>query len=240
MICNTFLNSSKKLALLIDPDKHTSESVIHVSRIAEALKVDYIFVGGSILMTSIEHTVQYIKAYYNGPVLLFPGNSCQVSQNADAILFLSLLSGRNAEFLIGNHVISAPRIKQIGLEVIPTGYILINCGRVTSVEYMSNTQPIPSDKPDIAIATALAGEMLGLKCLYLEGGSGAETPVPESIIKGVRENCSIPLIVGGGIRSSEQLLQIYNAGADIAVVGTAIEKNQSLLQKLIEVRNSLQ
>lgn len=239
MIFDSFLHSSKKLALLIDPDKHSNESIIHISRVAEALKVDYIFVGGSILISNIEHAVQYIKAYYNGPVILFPGNSCQITHNADAILFLSLLSGRNAEFLIGNHVVSAPRIKQIGLEVIPTGYILINCGRVTSVEYMSNTQPIPADKPDIAIATALAGEMLGLRCLYLEGGSGAQECIPDTIITGVKSMCSVPIIVGGGIRSAEQLRNVYAAGTDIAVVGTAIEQNQSLLQEFIEVRNSL-
>lgn len=238
MIYDSFFTSTKKLALLIDPDKHSTESVTLVARLAEALKIDYIFVGGSILMANIEHTIQFIKGYYNGPVLLFPGNSCQVTHNADGILFLSLISGRNAEFLIGNHVVSAPQIKQIGLEVIPTGYILIDCGKTTSVEYMSNTRPIPAEKVDIAIATAMAGEMLGLKCLYLEGGSGANSIIPSSIIKGVKTTTQIPLIVGGGIRTDKHLLDIYEAGADIAVVGTAIEKDQSLLQNFAAVRNS--
>lgn len=238
MIYDSFSTQKKKLALLIDPDKHSTESVTLVSRLAEALKIDYIFVGGSILMANIEHTIQFIKGYYSGPVLLFPGNSCQVTHNADGILFLSLISGRNAEFLIGNHVISAPHIKQIGLEVIPTGYILIDCGKTTSVEYMSNTRPIPSEKPDIVMATAMAGEMLGLRCLYLEGGSGAHTTIPAPIIKGVKTTTNIPIIVGGGIRTKEDLTNIYEAGADIAVVGTAVEKDQSLLQIFAEVRNS--
>ncbi|MFO7868286.1 MAG: geranylgeranylglyceryl/heptaprenylglyceryl phosphate synthase [Bacteroidales bacterium] len=238
MIYDSFTTKPKKLALLIDPDKHTVDSITLISRLAESLHVDYIFVGGSILLTNIEHTIQYIKAYYHGSVLLFPGNANQVSNNADGILFLSLISGRNAEFLIGNQVVSAPRIKQIGLEAISTGYILINCGSTTSVEYMSNTQPIPSSKTDIAVATAIAGEMLGLSCLYLEGGSGAKTIVSPDIIQKVKKACSVPIIVGGGIRTPENLNTVYKSGADIAVIGNAIEENQNLLPDLISIRNT--
>ncbi len=235
MIYDSFIKKDKKqLALLIDPDKHTDESITHISRIAETLSVDYVFVGGSLLMADIERTIKYIKAYYSGEVILFPGNANQVASNADGILFLSLISGRNAEFLIGNHVISAPKIRKANLEVIPTGYLLIDCGNRTSVEYMSNTTPIPSEKPDIAIATAIAGEMLGLKALYLEGGSGAKNTIPTSIISGVKENTNLPIIVGGGIRSAKDLEAIFNAGADIAVVGTAIEQNQNLLAELMQ------
>jgi len=239
MIHSSFTNTdTKKLALLIDPDKHDNNSLASISKKAETLNVQYIFVGGSLLMANIENTITQIKKQYNGPVILFPGNACQVSANADGILFLSLISGRNAEFLIGNHVISAPVIKQTKLEVIPTGYILIDGGNKTSVEYMSNTSPIPAQKPDIAIATAIAGEMLGLKCLYLEGGSGAKNIIPEKLIEGVKQNVSIPIIVGGGIRSAESLQTVFNAGADIAVVGTIIEENSTILDEMMMVVNS--
>jgi len=238
MIYDSFLQTRKQLALLIDPDKHTDESLRSISQSAENEKVDYIFVGGSLVSTSTEHSVSIIKEIYSGPVILFPGNACQVAPNADAILFLSLISGRNAEFLIGNHVVSAPIIKQSKLEAIPTGYMLIDCGGATSVEYMSNTRPIPYNKPDIAVATALAGELLGLKALYLEGGSGANTIVNPITIAQIKKHCSIPLIVGGGIRTTEALQQVYDSGADIAVIGTIIEKDPTLLSAMKAVANN--
>lgn len=238
MIYDSFLQTRKQLALLIDPDKHTDESLRSISQSAENEKVDYIFVGGSLVSTSTEHSVSIIKEIYSGPVILFPGNACQVAPNADAILFLSLISGRNAEFLIGNHVVSAPIIKQSKLEAIPTGYMLIDCGGATSVEYMSNTRPIPYNKPDIAVATALAGELLGLKALYLEGGSGANTIVNPITIAQIKKHCSIPLIVGGGIRTIDTLKQVYDAGADIAVIGTIIEKDPTLLAAMKAVTNN--
>ncbi len=238
MIYDSFLQTRKQLALLIDPDKHTDESLRSISQSAENEKVDYIFVGGSLVSTSTEHSVSIIKEIYSGPVILFPGNACQVAGNADAILFLSLISGRNAEFLIGNHVVSAPIIKQSNLEAIPTGYMLIDCGGATSVEYMSNTRPIPYNKPDIAVATALAGELLGLKALYLEGGSGANTIVNPITIAQIKKHCSIPLIVGGGIRTIDTLKQVYDAGADIAVIGTIIEKDPTLLAAMKAVTNN--
>ncbi|MCQ2960472.1 MAG: geranylgeranylglyceryl/heptaprenylglyceryl phosphate synthase [Bacteroidales bacterium] len=235
MIYESFTQNQKKLALLIDPDKHNENSLHAISESAQKEGVDFIFVGGSLVTSSTSNTINIIKQSYKGPVILFPGNASQVSANADAILFLSLISGRNAEFLIGNHVLSAPVIKNAGLESIPTGYILIDCGKTTSVEYMSNTRPIPYNKPDIAVATALAGELLGLRAIYLEGGSGANTFVNPEIITRVKKACSIPIIVGGGIRTPETLQQIYESGADIAVVGTIIEKQPNLLSEMMAV-----
>lgn len=235
MIYDSFLQKQKKLALLIDPDKQSDESLKSLAKTAENEGVHFVFVGGSLVTSSTSHAISVIKESYNGPVILFPGNASQVSVNADAILFLSLISGRNAEFLIGNHVLSAPVIKNANLEAISTGYILIDCGKTTSVEYMSNTSPIPYNKPDIAVATALAGEMLGLKALYLEGGSGANTIVNPEIISRVKKACSIPLIVGGGIRTTESLREVLECGADIAVVGTIIEKQPELLPAMMAV-----
>ena len=235
MIYQSFKKKQKQLALLIDPDKHSEDTLLKLSCTAQQEAVDFIFVGGSLVTNSVEHTVAKIKEAYTGPVVLFPGSACQVASNSDAILFLSLISGRNAEFLIGNHVLSVPIIKRTNLEVIPTGYILIDCGSTTSVEYMSNTRPIPYNKPDIAEATALAGEMLGLKALYLEGGSGAKTIVNPQTITRVKKACAIPLIVGGGIKTPEDMRQVYKSGADIAVIGTIIEKQPELLVEMKKV-----
>ena len=170
--------------------------------------------------------VAQIKKKTTLPIVLFPGNASQVVGNADALLLLSLISGRNAEFLIGQHVNAAVQIAKTNLEVIPTGYILIDGGVATSVQYMSATQPIPANKVDIATATALAGELLGLKMVYLEAGSGARNPVSSEIISSVRDTLHIPIIVGGGLRSVAEVERVWNAGADIAVVGTAIEKGE--------------
>ena len=240
MIYDSFTQNKKKLALLIDPDKQSDGTLRNISQSAEKELVDFIFVGGSLVTSSTSHAIAVIKEHFSRPVILFPGNASQVSANADAILFLSLISGRNAEFLIGNHVLSAPVIKNAKLEAIPTGYLLIDCGGATSVEYMSNTRPIPYNKPDIAVATALAGEMLGLKALYLEGGSGANTFVNPEIIKRVKLSCSIPIIVGGGIKTPETLQQIYECGADIAVIGTIIEKQPTLLSEMMAVVKKFQ
>ncbi|HPM12553.1 MAG TPA: geranylgeranylglyceryl/heptaprenylglyceryl phosphate synthase [Bacteroidales bacterium] len=233
MIYKLFTQNTKQLALLIDPDKHTAQSLRSIAKSAQKLGVDYIFVGGSLLTTDISECVNAIKKVFLGPVILFPGHATQVTQYADAILFLSLISGRNPEFLIGNHVIAAPAIKQAGLEVIPTGYILIESGKTTSVEYMSNTKPIPRSKPDIAIATAMAGEMLGLRALYIEAGSGADESVDVELIQKIKQTCTIPIIVGGGIQTTQQLQDIYTAGADIAVIGTVIEQQPELLASMV-------
>jgi phosphoglycerol geranylgeranyltransferase len=220
----------KTFALLIDPDKHTEDSIKNLVIKANCYPgPDILLVGGSIVFNGIDRTVQLIKTLTKKPVVLFPGNAVQFSPYADGILFLSLISGRNPEFLIGNHVLAGPKIKKSGIEVIPTGYILINSGIDTSVSYMSNTSPIPYFKNDIATATAIAGELLGLQAMYLEAGSGAFKPVSVEMIKEVKSNISVPLIVGGGIKTTDQLRQILKAGADMVVIGTAAEENDSLV-----------
>lgn len=191
--------------------------------------------GVSLVSNPIAPFIQKIKENSEIPVLLFPGNLLQISNNADGILFLSLISGRNPDLLIGNHVASAPMIKSSGMEVISTGYILVENGKSTSVENISNTKPVPSDKPDIASATAIAGEMLGFKLIYLEAGSGAQHPVKTEMITRVKKNIKVPLVVGGGIRNSEDAKNILNAGADIIVIGNVIEKDTSFLKKISDI-----
>lgn len=223
----------KQFALLIDPDKPDLTRLAETAAIAQQSNVDLFFIGGSLLTSDkLEQCISVLKAHSNIPVVLFPGNTMQIHKSADAILFLSLISGRNPEMLIGKHVIAAPYIKEAGLEVIPTGYMLIDSGKPTAALYMSNSQPIPSDKNDIASCTALAGEMLGLKMIYLEAGSGAMHPVPCEMVTAVRQQISLPLIVGGGIRTPETALALCNAGADILVVGTAIESNTTLIPSI--------
>jgi phosphoglycerol geranylgeranyltransferase len=170
-------------------------------------------------------------------VLLFPGNLLQLSGKADGILLLSLLSGRNPEYLIGNHVLASRFLKRSGIEIIPTGYLLIDGHHLSSVEYVSNTRPIPSEKTDIIVATALAGEQLGLRLIYLEAGSGADTRVREEIVSRVRDTIAIPLIVGGGIKTPEDIRALYKAGANGVVVGSAIEEDYTILPSLAAVRD---
>ena len=231
-----FSSKGKKLAVLIDPDKSTTESLKRISQLSAEKDIDFIFVGGSIVSNPIGEQIEIIKSYYSGPIILFPGDPCQITDNADAILYLSLISGRNPEFLIGNQVASSMRLRKSPLEVIPTGYILIDGGIVSSVEYVSNTKPIPFNKPDIAVSTAVAGEMLGQKLIYLEAGSGANKPVSTDIIAAVKKNISIPLIVGGGIKTAEQLRNTYNAGADIVVIGNSLETNPELINEFSKMR----
>lgn len=227
---------SKKIALLIDPDKHSDASIDFIVSLAEKNDVDFFFVGGSLVISPIEKTIAYLKNKTKIPVIIFPGNIIQVSELADGILFLSLISGRNPELLIGQHVISAQRIKNSKLEVLPTGYILIENGKTTSVEYISNTTPVPNDKPEIAVATAIAGELLGLKLIYLEAGSGATNTVGLHIISEIRKNISLPLLVGGGIKTENEARQIYEAGADIIVIGSALEVNPDSISDLCRAR----
>jgi putative glycerol-1-phosphate prenyltransferase len=229
----------KSLALLIDPDKVNGESLDNILATAAENRVDYILAGGSLTFNRIEVLIDYIKEQCTIPVILFPGNLLQLSCEADAILLLSLISGRNPELLIGNHVLAAPYLRDVRHKLISTGYILINCGSRTSVEYMSQTESIPADKPDIVIATALAGEMLGLKMIYLEGGSGAITPVPAEIIRAVRENITIPVVVGGGLRTPKQILEAYLAGADLVVLGNGVEDNPGLIKEACQTRDKL-
>jgi putative glycerol-1-phosphate prenyltransferase len=225
-------NCEKQIAVLIDPDNVDNDTLVKRVEIINTGNVDYVFVGGSLLKNSIDNCVDIIKDNTTKPVILFPGSCCQISDKADAILFLSLISGRNPEFLIGNHVIAAPYLYQTGLEIISTAYILIDGGKVSSVQYMSNTSPIPSDKTDITVATALAGEMCGNKLIYLEAGSGALNPVADETIIAVKQKISCPLIVGGGIKTKSELSNKFNAGADIVVIGNAIERNEDLLKSL--------
>ena len=227
-------NKEKMVALLIDPDNHDSESLENIVNIANLAGIDFLLIGGSIITKSFNEQITIIKEKTTMPVFLFPGNLLQLCNLADGILLLSLISGRNPELLIGNHVIAAPFLKNNGMEVIPTGYILVDTGNRTSVEYMSNTSPIPSNKPDIAVATAMAGEMLGHKLIYLEGGSGAEQTINQQIISEVKKNISIPLIVGGGIRTSIQARQIFNAGADIIVIGTVAEESPDMVFEIVK------
>lgn len=230
----------KQIALLLDPDKVLNREVETIALKAAEAKVDYIFVGGSMLVNNeLDNCIKVLKANCSIPVILFPGNTMQMSWKADAILFLSLISGRNAEMLIGRHVIAAPYLKMSPLEIISCGYMLIESGKSTAVQYMSNTVPIPADKLDIAICTALAGEMLGLKLIYLEAGSGALNSVPLSMIEQIKQNINIPLIVGGGIRTPEQAIQTIKAGADMIVIGNAFEKNINLITAMAQaVHNS--
>lgn len=227
--------SRKKLAVLIDPDKPTDVQILSIVEKAKAAEVDFFFVGGSLLVTdSLDHCIKLIKANCDIPVLIFPGNSLQISKYCDGFLLLSLISGRNPEMLIGRHVIAAPYLKLYGNEIIPTGYMLIDSGKATSVSYMSDTTPIPHDKDDIAMCTAIAGEMLGLKLIYLEAGSGALIPVSTSMISKVKKMIQIPLIVGGGIKTPEMAAEAVRAGADVIVIGTAFEKEPELLKRFAD------
>lgn len=227
----------RSIGLLLDPDKANGNLLKGLINAANKSRTDYILAGGSLSSAGIGSLITSVKKLTTIPVILFPGNLLQLCREADAILFLSLISGRNPEFLIGNHVIAAPYLRDIKESVIPTGYVLISCGNRTSVEYMSQTESIPADKPDIAVATALAGEMLGMRMIYLEAGSGAETHVPEKVIKAVRENISIPLAVGGGIRNADEVGAVFSSGADLVILGNACEENPGLLEKACEVRN---
>jgi phosphoglycerol geranylgeranyltransferase len=220
----------KQFAVLIDPDNVKLRDVEKIALLGGQAKADYWFTGGSLLTNDmLEQCIHVLKANSDIPVVLFPGNYLQINRNADAILFLSLISGRNPEMLIGKHVIAAPYLKKSGLEIIPTGYMLVESGKPSGALYMSNSIPIPAEKEDIAVCTAMAGEMLGLKLIYLEAGSGANHTVPPEMIRRVKENIKIPLIAGGGIKTPEKAKIICNSGADIVVVGNAIEKSKNLI-----------
>ena len=226
----------KSLALLIDPDDVNQNGIAAVINAAVESRVDYFFVGGSLITTNnLSPVIDAIKELSNIPCILFPGNAIHIDANADAILFLSLISGRNPEMLIGQQVVAAPVLKRSKLEVIPTGYILIHSGRPTSVSYMSNTQPIPNDKPSLAVSTAMAGEMLGLQCIYMDAGSGALEPIPAKMIKAVKRNIDIPLIIGGGLNTPRKAKEALDAGADIIVIGNAAQKNLSILAEVSDL-----
>jgi phosphoglycerol geranylgeranyltransferase len=226
----------KAIAVLVDPDKVEDPSrLLQLINLASENCVDYFFVGGSLVTTTnLSDVVKKIKENVTIPVVLVPGNSMQIEPSADALLFLSLISGRNPELLIGQHVIAAPVIRNTKLEVIPTGYLLVNSGRITSVAYISNTTPIPDDKYSLASCTAMAGEMLGLQLIYLDAGSGAEKEISTKMIASVRKAINVPLIVGGGINTSQKALAALEAGADMIVIGNALEKDPELLTSIAD------
>jgi len=236
-VYETFLDKKaaglKQLAVLIDPDKSEDKTIAQIADLSSKGGVDYFFVGGSLLINNrLDECVKLLKQAGNIPVILFPGNTLQMSWKADAILFLSLISGRNAEMLIGRHVVSAPYLRLSPLEVISTGYMLIDSGQPTAVSYMSNSDPIPRDKDDIAMCTAMAGEMLGLKLIFMDAGSGAQNPVSPLMINHVKQSISVPLLVGGGIRTPEKAAENVAAGADILVIGNVFEKDPSLISEI--------
>lgn len=231
--------NKKQFAVLVDPDKYSGSDLIDLVSLATKTMVSYFFVGGSLITEdNLDNTLKIIKDNCDIPVIIFPGDALQINNKADGILLLSLISGRNPDLLIGKHVVAAPYLKKSNLEILPTGYMLVDSGRPTTALYMSNSLPIPRDKDEIAVATAMAGEMLGLKIIYMDGGSGAQNAVPVSMIKKVKENISIPLIVGGGIRTPEAAKERFEAGADIIVVGNAIEDKQSLLEQIAQTTYS--
>ncbi|MFZ1529536.1 MAG: geranylgeranylglyceryl/heptaprenylglyceryl phosphate synthase [Ferruginibacter sp.] len=230
----------KSFAVLVDPDKVNDSSMEQLIELAVEAKVDYFLVGGSLVISNyIDECVQLIKKSCSIPVVLFPGSPSQVSRYADALLYLSLISGRNPELLIGQHVVSAPVVKQSGLEIMPTGYMVIDGGAPTTVSYISNAAPLPSDKNEIAMCTAMAGEMLGMKLIYMDAGSGAKRAISESMIQKVSSVIDVPLIIGGGIRDAEKAYLNCRAGADVIVVGNAIEKDSSLIKEIAAAIHSV-
>tara|TARA_B100001142_G_scaffold90870_1_gene92693 strand:+ start:4894 stop:5631 length:738 start_codon:yes stop_codon:yes gene_type:complete len=237
MIYKTILENKKinkkSFAILIDPDKQDKSQLLSIVSKANNVNADYFFVGGSLLTNdSLDNCLTTLKENTDIPVILFPGNAMQVNNKADGILFLSLISGRNAEMLIGKQVITAPILKQSLLEVLPTGYMLIHSGKPTTVSYMSNTTPIPSEKNSVAACTAMAGEMLGLKLIFMDGGSGAKNPISQKMIESVKKSIDVPLIIGGGIKSGKKAIANCKAGADIIVVGNAIEMDDNLISEI--------
>jgi putative glycerol-1-phosphate prenyltransferase len=242
-VLNRFVNlrkqNKKAFAVLIDPDNTDMNQIIETAELCNDAQVDFVFMGGSLMLSNhLDECIKTFKSKSSIPVILFPGSPSQVSKEADALLYLALISGRNPELLIGAHVVSAPKIKASGLEIISTGYIVVDGGKPTAVSYMSNSAPIPYDKDDIAVCTAIAGEFLGKNVLYMDAGSGAINPVSENMIQKVSNQISIPLIVGGGISSPEKAIANCQAGADIIVVGNALEKDNQLIKILAEAIHS--
>ncbi len=223
----------KVVAWLIDPDRYNRQTLLSLRNKGMLPKV--ILVGGSLVTSDTDAVVREIKSVVGDSsfVVLFPGDYGQLSDSADALLLLSLVSGRNPEYLIGQHVKAAPMIRRMGLETIATAYMLIEGGTTTSVQYISATTPIPANKPDLAMATAMAAEQLGMAMVYLEAGSGASLAVNNELIKGVRDVVDVPIIVGGGLRSADEVKRVFAAGADIAVVGTLIERKPEVAERIM-------
>lgn len=232
-IISAISKNKELLAILIDPDKVTLEMVSKLLRKVNNSIVTHIFVGGSTVDEfATEKLVSEIKKYTKLPIILFPGDISQITDQADALLFLSLISGRNPEYLIGKHVASVSKLRQMHLEVIPTGYLLIENGKETAVQKVTDTKPMSKDSVQEIVDTAIAGELLGMKLIYLEAGSGAIHPISSNIISSVQKEIKVPLIVGGGIRSKKQLEDAYASGANLVVIGTAFEENPGFFEEL--------
>lgn len=218
------------IAALLDPDSEDIKLLKERISILERGSIDYIFVGGSTTWKNdFTEFVSEVKKYSSLPIVIFPGSANQISKDADALLFLSLVSGQNPQFLIGEHIKAAPALKGMKIEVIPTGYLLIDGGNTTTVEFISGTRPIPQDKVEIAKSIAYASELLGMKLIYLDCGSGAKMPVSNALIKSVKDYINVPLIVGGGIRDIEKIKEKHLAGADIIVIGSVLEDDPEFL-----------
>ncbi|GAB2571013.1 phosphoglycerol geranylgeranyltransferase [Spirosoma areae] len=230
------LSGRKAFAVLLDPDKIEQDVLANLLIRTTDYPVDFFLVGGS-LVTQYAHkeVITTLRHYTNTPIILFPGNPLHIEPSADAIFFLSLISGRNPEFLIGQHVIAAPLLRKSNLEILPTGYMLVDSGMQTTVSYVSGTMPLPYDKPGVAACTAMAGEMLGLQLMYLDAGSGARRAVSPEMIAAVRAVVDLPIIVGGGINSGEKAYAALKAGADMIVIGNGIEQDPDLLPQLSTV-----
>ncbi len=232
--------NKKKLAVLIDPDRMRLDRLERVVQNAVIANADYFFLGGSLILDNrMDFCIDAIRSSTKKPIILFPSSPTQINSKADAILFLSLISGRNPDYLISQHVVAAPMLRKTNLEVLPTGYMLVDGGTQTTASYISNTTPLPSHKDEIALCTAMAGEYLGLKLLYLDAGSGAKNTVPISMIEMLSLNIKIPIIVGGGIKTPEQARNSAKAGADVIVVGNVFEKNPELVVEMTDSVHSL-
>jgi putative glycerol-1-phosphate prenyltransferase len=230
----------KMFGVLIDPDKQNVADLIKTVQMCNNSAVDYFFVGGSIITQGdMNKTARLIKENSDKPVIIFPGNPDQITNYADAILFLSLISGRNPEFLIGHQVAAAPILNKSNLEIIPTGYLLVDCGTITTAIYVSDTNPIPYENADIAANTALAGEYLGMRLTYIDGGSGAKKCISKNMISLTKSRINGPLIIGGGIRTAAAAQEIYKAGADIVIVGNGAEENRNLIQDIADMKSKL-
>jgi putative glycerol-1-phosphate prenyltransferase len=235
IIKNSQDKQTKQLLPLIDPDKLDEQQLSKLSAVLKNHVVPFVVVGGSLISSPITPVIETLKTELNLPIILYPGHPTHIVQGADGIFLLSMISGRNPDLLIGHHVAVAPQLRQLKLEIIPTGYMLIDGGCTTSVEYISQTRPIPASKIDIAVATAMAGEMLGLKLIYMDAGSGALNAISYEMIAAVKQAISVPLLIGGGIKTPQQLKNAYSAGADMIIVGNILEKDPLLLDKFLTI-----
>lgn len=239
-LCSLKKQGKSGFAVLVDPDKVAPSQMPYLASLCNEAGVDFLFFGGSLVTDhQMNACIQRFKAETDIPVVLFPGSPAQVTPYADALLYLSLISGRNAELLIGQHVVSAPAVKASGLEVISTGYMVIDGGAPTTVSYISNSAPIPANKPDIALCTAWAGELQGKHIIYMDAGSGARHPISEEMIQRVSTHIQIPLIVGGGITTPEKVYANCRAGANVVVVGNAIERDPMLIRELAQATKAV-